>query len=351
MCNVILVDDECIELEALKKVINKINIKINIVGTANNGKKAIELDKELKPDVIIIDNDMPGINGIEASKFIKERDKEKIIILLMEYYNLNNKKINSDIDDYILKPISSEKLAKVLNKHIMNLKTNENKLIGKELLLLDKIISNEEKDTVELLDNLLYGYKLLSNGDIKLYKDKCRILLNKMINIFIKIRNKNKVNSNINLYSHKIEKIHNITKINAVMNECLEFICKDNSDDIIREKLIGNKDISKVLNPVLTYISENYTEKITLESAANSCNLSIFYFSKLFKKDIGMKFIDYINLYKIEKSKELLENTDMSIINIAVTLGHDESGYFSKVFKRVVGITPSAYRNNNKNNL
>ncbi|WP_455804951.1 helix-turn-helix transcriptional regulator, partial [Clostridium butyricum] len=58
-----------------------------------------------------------------------------------------------------------------------------------------------------------------------------------------------------------------------------------------------------------------------------------------------------INLYKIEKAKQLLENTDMSIINISMSLGYDESGYFSKVFKKVVGVTPSAYRNKNLNKL
>ncbi|GAA0075656.1 hypothetical protein UT300005_00340 [Clostridium sp. CTA-5] len=347
MCNVILVNDECIELEALKKVINKTSAKIDIVGTAENGKKAIELDKRLNPDVIIIDNEMPGMNGVEAAKIIKERDKDKIIILLMEYYNLNNIKKNLNADDYILKPISLENLSEVLNKHIINLETNENKLLSKELSLLNKIISNEE-DIADVFNNLLYGYKLLSNWDIDKYKSRCKDLLNKMINIFVRIRNKNKVSTNINSYTEKIDNLYNISKIDIIMNEFLDFMCKDNSDDIIRQKLIGCKEISKVLNPVLNYISENYREKITLESGAKSCNLSIFYFSKLFKRDIGMKFVDYINLYKIEKAKDLLVNTDMTIIDISINLGYDESGYFSKVFKKIVGVTPSVYRNSSK---
>lgn len=217
-----------------------------------------------------------------------------------------------------------------------------------ELLLLSKIIFYEEKDIKDLLNNLLYGYELLSNDDINSYKNKCTSLLNKMINIFIKI-NKNKAHANLNIYSDKLNKINNICKINIVMNEFLDFMSKDNTDYIIREKLIGNREVNILLNPVLIYISENYSEKITLESVSKACNLSVFYLSKLFKKNTGMKFIDYINLYKIEKAKQLLENTDMSIINISMSLGYDESGYFSKVFKKVVGVTPSAYRNKNLN--
>ncbi|WP_242984824.1 response regulator, partial [Clostridium sp. 2-1] len=161
MCNVMLVDDESIELEALKKIINKLDIKMNIVAALENAKKAIEIDKEVNSDIIIIDNEMPGINGVEASKIIKENNKDKIIILLIEYYNFNNKVVDLNIDDYILKPISLENLYNMLNKHIINLATNENKLKEKELLILSKIIFNEEKDIKYLLQNLLYGYELL----------------------------------------------------------------------------------------------------------------------------------------------------------------------------------------------
>ncbi|MFT8341921.1 MAG: response regulator, partial [Clostridium beijerinckii] len=101
MCNVMLVDDESIELEALKKIINKLDIKMNIVAALENAKKAIEIDKEVNSDIIIIDNEMPGINGVEASKIIKENNKDKIIILLIEYYNFNNKVVDLNIDDYI----------------------------------------------------------------------------------------------------------------------------------------------------------------------------------------------------------------------------------------------------------
>ncbi len=140
MCDVILVDDERIELEALKKLINKLGIKVNIVGELQSAKEAIATHKDFKADVIIIDNEMPGINGTELAKIIKSNNKDKIIILLIEYYNFNNELDISNIDDYILKPVSLEKLFKVLNKHIINLATNENKLKEMELLLLSKII-------------------------------------------------------------------------------------------------------------------------------------------------------------------------------------------------------------------
>ncbi|WP_242845713.1 helix-turn-helix transcriptional regulator [Clostridium novyi] len=112
--------------------------------------------------------------------------------------------------------------------------------------------------------------------------------------------------------------------------------------------MINGRSINKNIQPIFKYIEENYKEKITLEEAASICNLNMYYFSKLFKKDTNIKFVDYVTLYKMEKAKEILKYTDESIVNIAIHLGYDESGYFSKVFKRVVGITPSIYRNENK---
>ncbi|WP_455819285.1 response regulator [Clostridium butyricum] len=96
MCDVILVDDERIELEALKKLINKLGIKVNIVGELQSAKEAIAAHKDFKADVIIIDNEMPGINGTELAKIIKSNNKDKIIILLIEYYNFNHYCLNID---------------------------------------------------------------------------------------------------------------------------------------------------------------------------------------------------------------------------------------------------------------
>ncbi|NFA60211.1 response regulator [Clostridium sporogenes] len=108
--------------------------------------------------------------------------------------------------------------------------------------------------------------------------------------------------------------------------------------------------LNKVLYPALEYIEANYSEEITLEKAASISNLSIYYFSKLFKKEMGMTFISYVTKYKIEKAEELLENTDIPIVNIASQLGYYECGYFTKVFKKIKGITPSEYRNKIKKN-
>lgn len=104
------------------------------------------------------------------------------------------------------------------------------------------------------------------------------------------------------------------------------------------------RTLNKILEPALTYIEKNYQENITLQKVAEVSNISSYYFSRLFKKEMGVNFSIYLKQRKIAKGKELLIQTSFPIENIATRLGYYEAGYFTKVFKQSEGITPSEYR-------
>ena len=106
-----------------------------------------------------------------------------------------------------------------------------------------------------------------------------------------------------------------------------------------------------ILRPALEYIQNNYSENITLNKMASLCNISASYFSKLFKREIKDSFPSYVNEVKVKKAKELLQNSDIPVINISLDLGFADCGYFIKVFKNLEGVTPAAYRKqvNHKN--
>ena len=67
--------------------------------------------------------------------------------------------------------------------------------------------------------------------------------------------------------------------------------------------------------------------------------------STLFKERTGQKFVDYLNQVRIEKSKELLKNTDKKMYQIAKSVGYDNVKYFFRVFKKMEKVTPEEYRN------
>lgn len=95
---------------------------------------------------------------------------------------------------------------------------------------------------------------------------------------------------------------------------------------------------------VIEYIDQNFTEPISLESLAKKFFVSTCYLSTIFKQETNMTFKAYIKMLKINKAKEMLTNTDMTIKAIANELGFNSSKYFSKTFHDETGFMPSEYR-------
>ena len=110
-----------------------------------------------------------------------------------------------------------------------------------------------------------------------------------------------------------------------------------------------DKKISSTLKPAIEYIYKNKSENITVENMAKVCHISQSYFSRLFSKEMGDSFSNYISKLKINWAKELLEESDMSVSQISDELGFNEPGYFIKIFKKYEGVTPSVYRKYYKN--
>lgn len=111
------------------------------------------------------------------------------------------------------------------------------------------------------------------------------------------------------------------------------------------KKIVVETHKHSLLKPALRYIEDHYKDKIYLDKMAYLCNISPSYFSKIFKREIGENFSNYVNIIKLNKAKEMLENSDEPIVNISLDLGFDDCGYFIKVFKKHIGETPAAYRN------
>jgi two-component system response regulator YesN len=92
------------------------------------------------------------------------------------------------------------------------------------------------------------------------------------------------------------------------------------------------------------YVNKNIGKKITLEEVADLLHINSSYFSRLFKKETGHNFNHYVTLTKMERAKDLLTNTNISVEEISEKLGYDNKSYFTKLFKKYIGGTPGKYR-------
>ena len=100
--------------------------------------------------------------------------------------------------------------------------------------------------------------------------------------------------------------------------------------------------------PVMTkaraYIHEHQTEELKLGQVAKAVNMSSFYFCKTFKKISGINFTDYVARIRIEKSKNLLLNPNLRVSEIAFEVGFQSLTHFNRVFKKILGQSPTDYR-------
>ncbi len=112
-------------------------------------------------------------------------------------------------------------------------------------------------------------------------------------------------------------------------------------DMIVNLKDVSNKNI---ICKATEYIKMNYSQKITLSDVASYVYISDSYLCKIFKSELECNFTEYVNELRVKKSKELLSETNVPIVQIANCTGFVDQSYFTKVFKKRTGISPGEYR-------
>ena len=252
MYKVLVADDETIERMVLCKTLKK-NLGENIeIFQAKNGREAVEVFEKEKIQVVILDIEMPGLNGLDAAKIMREKDEYVMIIFLTAFSEFAYAKqaISVHALDYILKPY----------------------------------------DEAEILYALEEAFRLVDR--LEDYKTETRLEMN----------------------------------------------------DIPKEGMTGELRLSMVKEMIKNYIKAHYAEDISMNDLAEKMNYSEAYFCKLFKQCFGINFTGYMAEYRVGIAKKLLEDPTISIKEVGRSCGYSDSNYFSRVFKRSTGYTPSEYR-------
>jgi two-component system, response regulator YesN len=99
-----------------------------------------------------------------------------------------------------------------------------------------------------------------------------------------------------------------------------------------------------VIYRAVDYIRKNYMNRITLEEAASHVYLSPAYFSRVFKEEMKDNFNVFVNRIRVEAAKKMLLNDSIQLVDVSTLAGFEGQSYFSKVFKRMTGVTPGKYR-------
>jgi len=232
--NLLIADDENLELKVLEKTVKKHFVDELEIFASSNGRKASQICDEVKPDIALLDIEMPGMNGIELAKYIKEKYADCIIIFITAYdrFDYAIEAMHIKAFDYLLKPWKEERLCELINTAIENVRS------------------------MQKTDSIVHSQK-----------------------------------------------------------------------DVIKD-----------------YIDRNYKKDISAKDVAGILGYSDVYFSKVFKQLFDDNFINYLTKIRIDRAKVLLKDVSFNIKEVGKSVGYADSNYFTKVFKRSVGMSPSEYR-------
>lgn len=207
-----------------------------------------------------------------------------------------------------------------------------------EKALLRSIAATQRKEAQKLLNELL-GHILFASGrNFELVKTRVYELLVMVGRAVIDAGASPEYSLRLTADCRKkVEQMRNVEDLclwlsdvtNAFMDSVFQYADARHADAIHR---------------CTQYIETHYYEKISLEQMASMAFLSPTYLSRIFKQETGAAFNDYLNRVRIQKSKELLRHRDLRLADISGAVGFEDQSYFTKVFKRVVGVTPNRYR-------
>lgn len=210
----------------------------------------------------------------------------------------------------------------------------------KEKTLMNAITRGDKEEIKKLTGSLSDAYldKRIPESPIRGFKNLL-IVLNTLCRIAAK-------NGGVHpIYIHNIsekfailiERAPNLPYLNDLNKMMLEEYC-----DLVKE--YSTRQYSAIVKKAVDYIKLHFESPLTLQGIADIIHVNSSHLSRKFKEDTGLSLIDFINLNRIEAAKLYLQSNTSSITEIAFIVGFNDVNYFSRVFKKVTGLTPSQYR-------
>ncbi len=155
-----------------------------------------------------------------------------------------------------------------------------------------------------------------------------------------------------------------VRNLKGLMDQCFDLLCREEPllraegcallvqflCEILRTHAKGD-GVSKEISSALQYIHTHVEEEISLEELAAISGLSLSRFKSRFRQEVQSTPREYINVKKIQRAKELLTGTEIAVTEMAFMLSFSSSSYFSAMFRKLVGCTPTAYRQRKAWNL
>lgn len=209
-------------------------------------------------------------------------------------------------------------------------------------------IKEDENHIIKLLesgqkDQLISELKLFFNRINKKYQGDIDSIRNTVIELMVMVLScsfRNNLQADIVGYSTYINELHDIHHFVELSNWSIRKVSYI-ADEIGSRK---SNHISKVVVKAKEYIDEHLMEEVSLVDISKYVSVSPQYFSKIFKDEIGVTFVEYVRKERIEIAKTLLREKQYSVKEVCYRIGYNDPNYFSRLFKKLVGVSPTEYK-------
>ena len=377
MYQVLFAEDELLVRLGLQNSIDWKAYDMELAAQADNGLQAYELFQKVRPDVVITDIRMEGMDGCELIEKIRQQDKECAIIVIscLDDFEILRRMIPYKIIGYILKAsMTMDEVNEVLKKSTEYLKK-----IGREGKKTDPEKRSPEK---ELEKYLLGGsqktgipdQKKIENLLVFSLKEEDQEKINGLAMEFVYDLVRRQLNKALIVktgekefcvFSEKMQKNPEdmISRVNHSVEEFLgvrfrvqKRMRKEGEDPKefylrVKEKQPGageNGSYDQIIMDAFGYMQEHYQESLSLTDISSVLGISSSYFSHLFKKQTGKNYVEYLNEIRLKAVMEDLKNSDFKIAVIAEKNGFHNFEYFSRFFKKATGLSPVKWRQENR---
>ncbi len=349
MIKLLIVDDEKVIRDGLTRTMQWDKMGISVVGAAKDGIEALELCEIWHPHIVLTDVRMPKMNGLELMKQMKEKMPDIKVVILSGHseFSYAREALKYGAVDYLIKPVVAEELENVLGKVIDKMQ---------EELYQDSLMVERYKEMNTALEQYFNAVKVGDYDDSKTYLlrivnefvrkkvpiDHFQKLCAQIVITFLSMLKDSGFNTDTEFFQ-PYRNVYPIILSYTNPRELIEWLNDFNNKMITW--ILDNKENNNhaAIRLAIDYIDKHYKEYINTEMVAEAAALSSNYFSHVFKKSMGESFTDYLNRKRIEKAKELLDQSKYKIYEVADLVGYNDYKYFSIVFKKLVGVSPMKY--------
>lgn len=351
MYKILLIDDDADTLSAISTCFPWSDMGLQLIGTENNGTEGLMSIIQYRPDIVIIDIRMPGMDGLSVIQKSIDQGVESFFIIISAYgdFEYAQTALRLSVCEFLLKPFSPYDLEEALRKVIKkkDCRVTERILlqygfplsgsdalyypVEEERKIVESLHSGRKDNLEVFLDRFLCG--AFANNSI----DDAHACVSRLYSAIITPL----IEHDILLPINRIDGIRWETKGSQKSLRQLMMVLANDALDALHY----NSAINPTVVSAQKYIHAHYKNKLTLGKVASAVHISPSYLSNLFSKSLRMSFVCYVNKIRVEYAKKLLQSTDTNLSHVADNVGFNDVKYFSQVFKQCTGCSPNHYRN------